>query len=187
MTCRSIKKTNFINHIMVLENKLLALGIIILLVAIVAILVVIQGYVMSKFNLNTRLTGRKGKKGSTIFMDEGEGEKKCEICYGKIENDPVAECKCGKIFHDACAKPTGACPYCGTSYAKMTVREPERTRCPACGRFLKGNICSCGAVIPRKDETFICKCGNIVDSDKPVCKKCGAVYEPVTMKIYNEK
>lgn len=169
------------------ENPIFLLGMIILLVALIAIVVVVQGYIGAKYDLGTKLRGGKKKNESTIFLDEGESEKKCEICYGKIENDPIAECKCGKIFHDACARPTGSCPYCGAKYEEMEVREPERNRCPVCGRFLSGSICSCGAVIPRKDETFTCKCGNTVDMNKPVCRKCGAVYESATMKVYKEK
>ncbi|MCL2333674.1 hypothetical protein [Candidatus Methanoplasma termitum] len=122
-------------------------------------------------------------------MDEKEDKKKCEICYGTIENDPIAICKkCGKTFHDACAKPTGACPYCNTKYEGMEIREPERTRCPICGRFIKGNMCpNCDAVIPIKDGTFVCKCGNTVDCDKPVCKNCGAVYETAMRVIEKNK
>jgi predicted amidophosphoribosyltransferase len=59
----------------------------------------------------------------------------------------------------------------------MEIREPVLARCPTCGRPLKGGICSCGTVMPRKDNTFVCKCGNVVDAKRPVCKKCGAVYE----------
>ncbi|MDR1954710.1 MAG: hypothetical protein LBP82_02000 [Candidatus Methanoplasma sp.] len=169
-----------------LGNTLFTLGIIILLVALIAMVIVFQGYLSAKYDLPGRATGRPKKK-STTFLDEGEDEKKCEICYGKINEDPIAKCACGRIFHEACAKPTGSCPYCGTSYENMEVREPERTRCPVCGKFLKGSICSCGAVIRRKDDTFVCKCGNFVDAGKPVCKKCGAVYERTIMKVFKEK
>jgi len=167
-------------------NTVFTLAIIVALVILLAIVFVVQGYVEAKYDLRGKLK-RKSTKKSTTFLDEGEDEKKCEICYGKIEGDPIAKCSCGRIFHDACAKPTGSCPYCGAAYGAMEVREPERTRCPVCGRFLKGNICSCGAVIPRKDGTFVCKCGNAVDADKPVCKKCGAVYETTVMKVYREQ
>ncbi|MDR1404578.1 MAG: hypothetical protein LBJ20_03300 [Candidatus Methanoplasma sp.] len=169
-----------------LANTIFVLGIMVLLVAAIAIVFVIQGYVMAKYDLRGKITGNHSKK-STIFLDEGESEKRCDICYGKIDEDPIAKCACGKIFHDACAKPTGSCPYCGAGYSTMEVREPQRSRCPVCGRFLKGSICSCGAVIPRSDDTFLCKCGNSVDADKPVCRKCGAVYEVAVMKVYKEQ
>ncbi|MCL2031904.1 MAG: hypothetical protein FWG96_01320 [Methanomassiliicoccaceae archaeon] len=162
------------------------LGIIIVLVVVIAMVVLLQGYMGAKYNLQDKITGKSRKK-STIFLDETESDKKCEICYGKIDEDPIAKCSCGRVFHDACARPTGSCPYCGASYEKMEVREPERFRCPRCGKFLKGNICSCGAVIPRKDETFVCRCGNTVDVNKPVCKKCGAVYEMAFMPVLREK
>ncbi|MDR2698860.1 MAG: hypothetical protein LBB30_04210 [Candidatus Methanoplasma sp.] len=163
-------------------NTVFTLGIIILLVIAIAIAFVIQGYAESRYNLRGKITGKSEKK-STTFLDEGEDEKKCEICYGQIGSDPLAECSCGRVFHDACARPTGSCPYCAAPYGEMEVREPEKRRCPACGRFLSGNSCSCGAVIPGKDNTFVCGCGNIVDADKPVCKRCGAVYEIKSMKI----
>jgi hypothetical protein len=182
----SIKRANFINPIMDLANIAFPLGMIIVLVILIAIVFVFQGYMEAKYDLRGKITG-KSKKKSTTFLDEKEDSKKCEICYGDIEADPVAMCTCGMIFHDACAKPTGSCPYCGAGYGDMTVREPERTRCPVCGRFLKGNICSCGAVIPSKDGTFICKCGNEVKMAKPICKKCGASYETATMTVLKEK
>jgi len=181
----SILRIKFINHNMDLGNTVFTLGIVLLLVILVAIVFIFQGYVFAKFNIKGKITGVGAKK-STTFLDEKEDEKKCEICYGKIERDPVAVCPCGKIFHAACAEPTGSCPYCGGKYEQMTVREPERTRCPRCGEFLRGNICKCGAVIPRPDKTFACKCGNMVDADKPVCKNCGAVYEPVKLEIFKE-
>jgi len=171
---------------MEIGHVLFSLGIIIVLVALFAIVFVLQGYLNAKYDLRSKLTG-KSEKESTTFLDEGEDEKQCEICYGRIDDDPIAICSCGKIFHDACAKPTGSCPYCGEKYENMEVREPERKRCPVCGRFLKGSICSCGAVLPRKDGTFICKCGNVVDMNKPVCKKCGAVYESASMTVLKEQ
>jgi hypothetical protein len=36
-------------------------------------------------------------------------------------------------------------------------------------------VCECGAVVNR--EGFICSCGNMIDADDPVCKKCGKEYE----------
>lgn len=182
----SIKRINFINHVMDLANTIFLLGMLLMLVILIAIVFVVQGYMDAKYDLRGKIRGKPRNK-STTFLDEGEDEKKCEICYGKIDADPVAVCACGKIFHDACAKPTGSCPYCGAGYDTMEVREPERTRCPVCGRFLKGSICSCGAVIPRKDGTIICKCGNEVDIGKPVCKKCGAAYETTTMTVFKEQ
>ena len=117
-------------------STILSLGIILMLVILFAIVFVIHGYVRAKYDLRDILSG-KSKKESTTFLDEGEDEKKCEICYGKIDKDPIAICSCGRIFHDACAKPTGSCPYCGGRYEGMEIRAPESKRCPVCGRFLK--------------------------------------------------
>jgi hypothetical protein len=182
----NLKKKKLINGLMDLSNSLSSLGILILLVILFSMVTVLYVQMLTK-----RRTG-KGSEGSsdgnsTKFLDEGEDDKKCEICYGRIDEDTIAVCGCGKIFHEACAKPTGACPYCGAKYESMEVRSPLRARCPVCGRFVKGNICICGAVIPRSDGTFLCKCGNRIDAGKPICKKCGAVYESMTMKVYKEK
>jgi hypothetical protein len=182
----SIKTVNFINPIMDFGMSITVLAIVIMLVAVIAMVILIKVHLDSKHDLLSRSSGGTGKK-STYFLDEGEDEKKCDICYGKIDEDPVAKCTCGKMFHDACARPTGSCPYCGAQYAAMTVRDPERSRCPVCGRFVKGGICACGAVLPRRDGTFLCGCGARVDSGKPVCRKCGAIYESATMQTYKNK
>lgn len=116
---------------------------------------------------------------ATYFLDDSDSEKKCAICFGKIGTNALSTCDCGKMFHDSCASPTGMCPYCGGPYSKMTVGEPKRARCPVCGRFLNESICSCGAVFPRRDGTLICSCGGSVDCSRPLCGKCGALYEKV--------
>lgn len=171
---------------MELENPVLALGLIVILLGVIAIIFYIQVSITSKLKIKS-LLNKKGARGTTYFLDEGEDEKKCDICYGKIENEELAVCKCGRLFHRACAEPTGSCPYCGTPFSEMGVREPQKARCPVCGRFVTGSICECGAVLPRKDNTFLCSCGNRVDVNKPVCRKCGAVYESVTMKTMRKK
>ena len=171
-----------------LANTIFTLGIILMLVILVAIVFLFQGYIFARYEVKQKLIGRP-KKESTTFLDEGEDEKKCDICYGTINNDPIANCPCGKIFHEACARPTGTCPYCGVRFENMEIREPVMARCPTCGRPMKGGICSsCGTAMPRKDNTFVCKCGNIVDAKKPICKKCGAVYEAhsETKTVYRE-
>ncbi|MGI5964434.1 MAG: hypothetical protein ACOX8L_01055 [Candidatus Methanomethylophilaceae archaeon] len=126
-------------------------------------------------------TRRRNGGIATYFLDDSDSEKRCEICFGKIGVESVAECGCGKIFHDACASPTEQCPYCGGSYGDMVSREPVRARCPVCGRFLKTSVCACGAVFPHRDGTFECSCGGKVDCGRPLCGKCGALYEKVRM------
>lgn len=171
---------------MELTNPVLALGLIIISIGVITMVFYVQIRITNKLKL-AGVFGKGKSRKTTYFLDEGEDEKRCEICHGKIENEELAVCKCGKLFHRVCAEPTGTCPYCGTKFEEMTIREPERTRCPVCGRFVKGNICECGAVLPRKDNTFLCSCGNRVDVNKPVCKKCGAVYENVTMQTIKRK
>jgi hypothetical protein len=118
---------------------------------------------------------------TTYFLDEGDEKKPCEICLGAITDHGVAECVCGKVFHEACARPTGACPYCGCRFEEMRVRAPRRPRCPVCGRYVRGSICACGAVLPRSDNTFLCSCGNRVDTSSPVCSVCNATYARTVM------
>ena len=153
------------------------LGILVVMVVAIAIGFVVKGYSGAKLDLSDGPAG-KSKKKSTIFLGEREDDEKCDICYGKIEDNPLAICSCGKKFHEACARPTGSCPYCGAKYDSMEIREPERTLCPGCHKPVRGNMChDCKIMIPKKDHTFICKCGNTVDAGKPVCRKCGAIYE----------
>lgn len=159
-----------------LLNLALLVGLVVLLIIIFFFHQVILKKKDEKFGKGGRLEGKP-----TTILDEKEDKKKCEICYGTIDDDSVAVCTCNRIFHSACAKPTGACPFCNTRYEDMMVRDPEKTRCPKCGRFIRGNACEhCNIVVSSPDDTFVCKCGNVIDYDKPVCKVCGAVYEPVT-------
>ncbi len=160
-----------------------------LVAALVAVVTMVLIFRISSINSDffKKDSDRKKSGKTTYFLDEGEDEKKCEICYGRIGEEHVAVCGCGRTFHEACAKPTGTCPYCGCGYNDMEVRRPVRARCPVCGRFVSGSICECGAVLPRKDNTFLCSCGNRVDVGKPVCRKCGAVYENMTAKPVKRK
>ncbi|HKM13992.1 MAG TPA: hypothetical protein VJY42_03660 [Candidatus Methanomethylophilaceae archaeon] len=125
------------------------------------------------------LSKHRSSGGGTYFLDDSDSEKKCAICLGRIKTDAVAVCPCGKLFHDSCAAPTKICPYCGKSYNHMKTREPKRARCPICGRFLSGSMCACGAIFPKRDDTIICSCGNTVDCSRPLCGRCGALYEKV--------
>lgn len=162
------------------------LGMLVIMAAVITIALIFNLDSINRTRLNNGSRDRNAK-GTTYFLDEGEDGKKCEICYGKILEDDVALCLCGKLFHEACARPTGTCPYCGSEYGAMEVRRPIRARCPICGRFVSGNMCACGAVLPRKDNTFLCSCGNRVDVGKPVCRRCGAVYENMTAKPIERK
>jgi len=105
------------------------------------------------------------------------GKDVCGICLGTVsKGDIIARCGCGQIFHDACAKPTDTCPYCGRSYNEFTIETPHCVKCPSCGSDVVGNVCECGALVNR-GGTFICGCGNTLDASDPVCGRCGAKYE----------
>jgi DNA-directed RNA polymerase subunit RPC12/RpoP len=105
------------------------------------------------------------------------GKDVCGICLGPVSReDVIAECGCGQIFHDVCAKPTGACPYCDSAYNEFKIESPDFVKCPSCGSDVVGNVCACGALVNR-GGTFVCGCGNALDASDPVCGKCGAKYE----------
>lgn len=131
-------------------------------------------------SIRKKVSSKRHSSGkATYFLDDADSEKKCSICLGKIGTNAIAECPCGKLFHNSCAAPTKMCPYCGKSYANMITRDPARARCPVCGRFLSNSICACGAVFPRRDGTIVCSCGNSIDCSRPLCGRCGALYERV--------
>jgi len=100
----------------------------------------------------------------------------CSICFGTIKNDEmIAKCACTQIFHENCAGSVGKCPYCELAYDKFTIEQPECVTCPSCGSGVVGNVCGCGAVVNR--DGFTCGCGNELDVNDPVCRKCGKKYE----------
>ena len=165
------------------NNVILILGIAVTMVVLATMVYIMVMHKRMDSELKTT-TGDGSNGQSTYFLDEGEDERTCDICYGKIGENAIAECSCGRVFHDACASPTEACPYCRTGYASMRHREPSMTRCPACGRFMKAGICTCGALVSRKDGTFPCTCGGRVDVSRPLCRRCGAIYQSVTTQRY---
>jgi len=100
----------------------------------------------------------------------------CGICFGTImNNDVIAKCECSQTFHEACARPTGKCPYCDRQFSDFKIESPECAVCPSCGADVVGSVCGCGAVINR--EGFVCSCGSELNVNDPVCKKCGKRYE----------
>lgn len=119
-----------------------------------------------------RLINRK----STYFLDMNTIDAKCSICFGEIGKEQVSACSCGEVFHTSCAQLTGDCPYCKRSVFEMTVRESKRPRCPKCGRTLDGNICTCGTILPNKDGTFKCTCGEMLSVRDNSCPSCGTTF-----------
>ena len=104
-------------------------------------------------------------------------DAKCDICFGKVEEDTVKECSCGKVFHNDCIDGTGECPYCKAASNSMTERDSRKGECYACHEQLDGNICpSCNTVTPWKDGTFRCICGHEMHFSNDKCSKCGATY-----------
>lgn len=80
------------------------------------------------------------------------------------------------MFHDACAEPIGACPYCEAPYSDLTAEVPDCIICPSCSSGVVGDVCVCGAVVNR-GGVFTCLCGNALDVNDPVCGKCGTEYD----------
>jgi hypothetical protein len=113
-------------------------------------------------------------------LRESQKDKKegvCGICFGPVmRTELIAKCACGQMFHDTCAGPTGACPYCETPYSGFIVGTPECIKCPSCGSDIVGNSCKCGTVISR-GGMFMCGCGEVLNVSEPVCKRCGIEYD----------
>lgn len=115
-----------------------------------------------------------GENGATGFLDDDTGSN-CGICFGELSEN-VKKCTCGRLFHDACAEPTGSCPYCGSGYEEFRDADDERMRCSNCGRYTTGRECRCGALL-MKDGVFVCSCGSVIGVGETVCAECGREYE----------
>jgi hypothetical protein len=168
------------------EETQMALAIFAVLAAVITMVLMTAIYRRSTGGLAAAKVGRTAERG-LYAIEEGEDEKKCGICYGEIGEEAVSVCSCGMVFHDSCAVHTNICPYCGTAYDPLGKRLPKRSECPICGGAIKKGACACGAVFPRPDGTFLCSCGNRADSVKPVCRRCGAVYERTSVQRYKNK
>ena len=137
-----------------------------IVIAIISVIVIaVAGMTVKKGVLEAQ------RRGSTKKVDGGLPV--CDICFDELDGR-TATCKCGKIFHDSCASPTGMCPYCSAPYSEFRTRE-SRFRCPNCGRYPLTEHCKCGAILP-KDKYFFCRCGAVIDPDNPVCESCGKTY-----------
>lgn len=116
---------------------------------------------------------------SAYHVEDYRADTRCDICFDSMEGEQVSECSCGKSFHRSCAEPTGCCPYCGNPFANFPVhgREPRSLTCFRCGRRVEQNICECGTVIPFRDGTFQCLCGETLTEETSWCPNCGRTFE----------
>lgn len=113
----------------------------------------------------------------THFLDDSGSEKPCSVCLGRIGNNEIAICSCGRISHKDCAFSIGGCPYCNAPFDDSTVRPAKTTPCPVCGKNPGDGVCGCGTVYPGDDGSIICSCGNSFQSHLGVCDRCGNIYE----------
>jgi len=69
----------------------------------------------------------KRKKGAVNSgMVQGDGERRCCICLGKIKLSlDDFHCTCGNIFHPSCAIRVGECPKCQNKITKEDVGSSE--------------------------------------------------------------
>ena len=112
---------------------------------------------------------------------------RCDICFDDIGDEPVSQCRCGKVYHLTCAEPTGQCPYCGADFKDFMPPRPARhITCPRCGEMMNGNICACGTILPDPDGTFECRCGERVRTGEAMCRRCGRVFDSRIMRVKKE-
>lgn len=155
----------------------------------VIITILVEGY---SHRYRTFLRPKKEKSSSfwdpIPFPEMAEDEKFCSLCHGRIGDEPLAACACGKKFHLSCAE-LANCPQCSNDVWHMHLRHPVTMTCPICLRRAPGGRCEhCGIVIPRQDGTFRChRCGTVVFTSNPTCRKCGSTYVPRTTKGYMDK
>lgn len=154
-----------------------------------------------KINLVIRRS-RKINKRKVQIKDAKARQKTCQICLGIIKDDlEYATCNCGKVFHMACIRRTGFCPYCLNEYEPNSqnwsinssririAQTSDASRqsklrntfiCPICGTLnsYSSNSCKCGAIFVREGETFQCPtCGSFLDEHANRCDKCGERFE----------
>lgn len=163
-----------------------AVTVVLLILTVAAVAVLLHSLIKNKpFVAESKKKIRKKSETlePTVFVDEKTIDKNCEICFGKIGSEMVRVCKCGKTFHIDCSDTTGECPYCRTKIDAMTERNSLKTTCPACGRNVEKNVCKCGVVIPKKDGSFECVCGENLSVKDKKCPSCGATFETEIREI----
>lgn len=128
-----------------------------------------------------RLLGRP----SSYHVEDYKADKRCDICFDSMAGEKVCDCACGKTFHRSCAEPTGSCPYCGLEFERFPVKEREAKvlRCFRCGSAVGQNVCECGTVIPYRDGSFSCPCGEVLNQEDGWCPNCGRRYERRTAVV----
>ena len=142
--------------------------------------------IRSARNFSAEEEARFGRR-SAFTTEDYHADMKCDICFDDIRDETVSQCRCGKTFHHSCAEPTGECPYCGSPFSSFEPpREPRRITCPRCGGHMSGNICGCGTVIPDRDGTFLCRCGERLSSDEDMCRRCGRTYASTVYRVRKE-
>lgn len=133
---------------------------------------------------NTKKSPNCGKP--TYFLDDSESEKICSICLGRLGDSEIAICECGKFSHKECAFSMDCCPYCDEPFMNSTVRRTKIVLCPECGSAMGCGVCECGAAFPKEDHMLHCACGNVFDSRRAVCDRCGGVYRSGRLRPASE-
>ena len=119
------------------------------------------------------------------MLGDFEGTALCDICYGAIGDCSVAKCGCGKTFHEACARPTGTCPYCGAAFSEMEVRHARIPLCPRCSGQARDGFCRECHISLIRGGMFRCTCGRDVDARRAICGGCGARYKRTSITPRN--
>ena len=165
--------------ILQIEHLAMIVGTFVIITAITCFL-----YIREMPRLRRLYVERMEKERTSYYLDPSSVDDCCDICFGDLRGDLfLSECTCGRIFHDGCSDMVDECPYCRAGRSERTARRVRRMVCPRCGRNMDGSICRCGAVVPRKDGTFDCPCGNRMHISSERCPVCGTRYAPVKNKI----
>lgn len=87
----------------------------------------------------------------------------CAVCMDEIKNlGDAVRCRCGQLFHEACAARVGKCPSCGAELIPPEEQEKKMVtvECPSCGEIvlvdegadlIRTHCEACGSILQRVD------------------------------------
>lgn len=167
----------FNNHSRNRKNMVTFGSVVLICLTVICCFLVLTAYRINMREITVKDRNRLQKiieKNPSHYVEKDKIDTRCEICFGDIGNEIIRACSCGKTFHVDCSNATGECPYCKAKNESMTIRNAVKTVCPACGRIIENNICDCGLILPNRDGTYECRCGETMSVTDEKCHKCGS-------------